>query len=66
MIKRVLLALGLMAALAACGTPAASSGPTLGTEPTAPTLESPSAPSLESPSDSGLETEEPSESPSAS
>jgi hypothetical protein len=65
MIKRILLALGLMAAIAACGTPAASSGPTLGTEPTTPTMESPSAPTLESPSD-GLETEEPSESPSAS
>ena len=46
MFKRVVLSLALIAALAACSTPAATGGAT------APTLESPSAPTLESPAES--------------
>lgn len=68
MFKRLLLGLAMIAALAACNTPAATTSPSAPTleSPSAPTLESPSAPTLESPSDSGLESIEPSESPSPS
>ena len=61
MIKRLLLALGMIAALAACNTPAASSTPgtNTGSSP-APSVEAPSG----SPADSGLESMEPSASPS--
>jgi ABC-type glycerol-3-phosphate transport system substrate-binding protein len=44
MFKRAILALALIAALAACSSPAASGGASV------PTLTSPSAPTLESPS----------------
>ena len=53
MIKRVLIALALVGAMAACNTPAATtspSAPALDTAP--PALESPSAPAEESPTPS--------------
>jgi hypothetical protein len=57
MFKRLLLALAMIAALAACNTPAATTNPV---NPTA----SPAVPGLESPSDSGTESMEPSSEPS--
>ncbi len=62
MLKRILLALALVGAMAACTTPASTTTPG-GASPTTPVLESPSD-VMESPSDSGLESEE--ASPSAS
>jgi hypothetical protein len=65
MFKRLLLALAMIAALAACNSPAGTSNP--GTS-SAPSVEAPSTePSsgLESPTDSGLESMEPSASPSS-
>ena len=65
MIKRLLLALGMIAAMAACNTPAATSTPgtNTGSSP-APSVEAPSDSGIESPDDSGLESMEPSASPS--
>ena len=57
MFKRLLLALAMIAALAACNTPAGTSNPV---NPTT----SPAAPGLESPSGSGTESMEPSAEPS--
>lgn len=62
MLKRTLLAIAMMAALAACNTPGATTVPSIDTSSPAP-IDS----GLESmPSDSGLESMEPSEEPSAS
>ena len=62
MLKRTLPATALMAALAACNTPGATTAPSIDTSSPAP-IDS----GLESmPSDSGLESMEPSEEPSAS
>jgi hypothetical protein len=63
MLKRTLLAIAMMAALAACNTPGATTAPSIDTSCPAP-IDS----GLESmePSDSGLESMEPSEEPSAS
>jgi hypothetical protein len=63
MLKRTLLAIAMMAALAACNTPGATTAPSIDTSSPAP-IDS----GLESmePSDSGLESMEPSEEPSAS
>jgi hypothetical protein len=60
MLKRILLALALVGALAACNTP---SGGT--TTTSSPALSTPAAPSVDE-SPSGVESMEPSESPSAS
>jgi hypothetical protein len=54
MIKRLLLALAMIAALAGCNTPAGTASPTTNDG-------TPASPGLESPSDSGLESVEPSE-----
>jgi hypothetical protein len=58
MLKRILLALAMMAALAACNTPGASTAPSIVASP------APIDSGLESPSDSGMES--PSEEPSGS
>jgi hypothetical protein len=52
MFKRLLLALAMIAALAACNTPAGTSNPTTNVGSSSP-------PSVESPADSGLESMEP-------
>lgn len=59
MLKRILLALALVGALAACNTPSG------GTTTSSPALSTPAAPSVDT-SPSGVESMEPSESPSAS
>jgi hypothetical protein len=66
MIKRILLALALVGAIAACNSPGASSTPAGAT--TGPALSSPSAPDTSSPSapDVSSPSTEPSESPAAS
>jgi hypothetical protein len=62
MIKRILLALALIGAMAACNSPAAS---TPAGASTAPDLSSPSAPDLSSPSEEAP-SEAQNESPAAS
>jgi hypothetical protein len=52
MIKRILLAIALVGAIAACNSPAASTPAGSTTSPASPDLSSPSTPALESPSES--------------